>query len=172
MGGVFSFNSTHSYPCQICGDIFKRELSGSLLCRSCRILNQFEQLQSFHKDISVLSCVIYPRYEFVKDKKPFMILTDDLDSGFCTKEFWKQVKDFFVSHQLETKRNKLIKHLIIHIDKMGLFTKYKGIYIHTLQSNDLLSIHHTKMEDDDRIIHLNLDSFEKKILENKNLDNM
>ena len=47
----------------------------------------------------------------------------------------------------------------------GFIQKIQGIYIHTLLSNDILFIHHPNIQDEDRIIHLNLDQLEKKILE-------
>lgn len=170
MGGQISSFTSQQFPCQICGTIFKREFSGSLLCQPCRIVNQFGQLQSFHKEISILSHSIYPRYEFVKDKKPFLIVEDRLESGFCSKDFWKKIKDYFQSNHLDTTRNKFIKQILIQLDKMGLFSKYKGIYFHTLQSNDLLFIHSHHMKDEDRIIHLNLDTLEKNILQRTGLD--
>ena len=151
-----------SYPCQVCGTIFQREISGTLLCESCQIFNKFKfNLTSFDREIYILSNTMNPKYDIVKNKKPMLSVIHSLKTGFCSKEFWQQIK----KNCMETKRMKLIKQLLIHIDKMDLFKKYKGIYIHTLLSNDILFIHHQNIQDEDRIIHLNLDQLEKKILE-------
>ena len=161
MGGVFS---NPSYPCQKCNIFFKREFSGSLLCEECRLVNHFEHLNSFQKEVSILSNCIYPKYEFVCFKKPFLILQNELKQGFLD-DLWPQVKKYFLENNIDQKRNKLVKKILYQLDLINLFTKYKGIYFHTLKSNDLLFIHHPNIHMDDRLIHLSLDTLEKKIIE-------
>ena len=49
MGNYLLKATSQSFPCQSCGDIFQRELEGSLLCKECRINNKFEQLSALEK---------------------------------------------------------------------------------------------------------------------------
>jgi hypothetical protein len=159
MGNSFSFSS---YPCQKCNSFFKREFSGSLLCDYCHLINDFEHLNSFQKEVSILSNCMYPKYEFVCFKKPILIIQNELKEGFLDV-VWPQVKKYFNENHLDKQRNKFIKKVLYQLDLMSLFNKYKGVYFHTMKSNDILFIHHPNIHMEDRLIHINLDTLEKKI---------
>jgi hypothetical protein len=162
MGSTFSSITNHSYPCQLCGTIFKREISGTLLCSTCKCIQSYDRFNSFQKEICILSSSIYPRYEIIKNKKPILILVNSFESG-SWQSIYRETKNYFLENHISSSRIKWIKRILKQFDTIGLFQKYKGIYFHTLQSNDLLFVHHPSIQDKDQIIHLDLDQLEKKI---------
>jgi len=154
-----------SYPCQMCGDIFQRQLEGSLLCKECRLVNKFQHLNDDEIQHILYSYLIFPMYKVLKNKKD-PILTIEQESG---PQFFQQVKKqlkVLNTNPLTSKRYRIIKQVIKFLDKnnyIGQEDKFRGIYFHTLKSNDILFIHEPLIQDDHRIVHIDLDGLEKKL---------
>lgn len=153
---------TQPFPCSQCGEIFQRPIEGSLLCADCRKNFEFEKLSSVEKTEYLSHYTIYPMYTFLAKKTPMITLTSDLKSGF-SDDLAESIKPLSVKLSVRSKY-KIIKSILKHFDQSDYFNQsdFKGIYIHSMKSNDILFIYHPQIKDKERICYLDID----KILSN------
>jgi hypothetical protein len=154
MGNYFS--STQSYfLCVVCNTPFLREMSGSLLCKECRVNSEFDKLLIEEKESLLDHFIIYPNYYFLKDKKPILQITDNFEPNFY-RNINSQIKSLS-----QHPRYRLIKSIIRYLDQSHSFIHKasKGIYFYSQQTNDILFIRHKQIQDDDRVIYFDFDRF-------------
>jgi hypothetical protein len=137
MGNTFS---NHPFPCQICGDIFMREISGTLLCKDCSIRNQFLMLEKDEKLNFILSC---SQIKTLSEKKEFK--GPNFQSNFSYREIVDKLKTF----EGLGKEYRLIKSILKHLN----FHDWKGIYIY-IEKDDLLFVHHPDIQSLDKILSI------------------
>lgn len=162
MGNYFMKMTSQPFPCQLCADIFQRTLEGSLLCPSCRIVNHFSHLSIEKKNNIISSYINFPMYSLIKNKTPPILV---LENEFKhIKNIKSEIKILSVN-QVTRKYYKLIKAILKYFDRVNYLGdgKFKGIYFHTMKSNDILFIHHPEIQDKERIVHVDLEGLTKQL---------
>jgi hypothetical protein len=158
-------NSTHQFPCQICGEIFQREISGSMLCKECEINNQFNMILDVHeKKNIILSYASFPRYMTLKDKSVLFHIENELTPNYH-KDIIRKIKSLSTDVNLRT-RYRLIKYLLKYIDETNFLeeNQLKGIYIHNRTTNDIMFVHHPNINDQDRVLHIDFSGLVNKLI--------
>jgi len=129
------------------------------------------------KNIFIQDHVIYPMYSFIQKKQTILKLQNEFKPNFSKELTSKKIsvqedlrnnltstmKSLSINPNTED-RYKLIKGILKYFDQSGyLGDNFKGIFFHTMKSNDILFIHHPEIKEKDRIIYINLDDFVKKL---------
>ena len=156
-----SLSSSKSYfLCQVCHQSFLREISGSLLCNDCRFNNKFLQLVPDDKDEMISSHLIYPSYTVVKHKKARVKLIDSFEPNFH-KKINPKIKEVLATDENLGPRYRLIKSIVKYLDHSNYLSRnhFKGIFIHSMRTDDILFVHHPDIQDHDRILYLLFDRF-------------
>lgn len=163
MGNYLSYGTSQPFPCAQCGDIFQRPIEGSLLCGDCRKNFHFEKLTPIEKSEYISEVSIYPMYSFLSKKQPIILLKSELSKGFSEKVA-DDVKPLSVKLAVRSKY-KIIKSILKHLDQMNFFPEsdFKGLYIHSMKSNDLLFIHDPNIKDKERVYYIDIDKLLKLI---------
>jgi len=164
MGNYFMKMTSQSFPCQLCADIFQRTLEGSLLCPSCRIANDFSHLDTQQQNSIVSSCIHFPIYSIIKNKTPpILVIKSEFQPEFI-QNLKSEIKILSIN-QVTRKYYKLIKAILKYLYQENYLSdgKFKGIYFHTMKSNDILFIHHPEIQNKERIVHVDLDELTKQI---------
>lgn len=164
MGNYFMKFTTYEFPCQLCRSTFKRQIEGSLLCPNCRICNQFEHLSYSEKTKLVLAYASFPMYSFMKNKQPPILVIENNFDNNCYGNIKPNIK-ILSSYDITRKHYRIIKRIIKFLEQLNYLgdNKFKGIYIHSMHSNDILFIHHPQIKEKERIIHIDLDGLEKAL---------
>lgn len=170
--GLFVNNKTHQFPCQICGTIFQREISGTMLCKECGINNQFNMfIDPNEKRNVLLSYVTFPMYMILRDKSVMFRLEHDLKQNYH-KDIIQGIKSLSTDVNLGT-RYRLIKYLLKYLDEINYLQEnhLKGIYIYNRSTTNILFVHHPNIQDQDRILYIDLPGLVNKLTlyRNKNL---
>jgi hypothetical protein len=160
MGNTFT---KQYYICLICANSFVREISGSLLCNECRINNEFDKLFPDDKYQTLHSYVTFPLYLIMKDKKTMYNIQDTLLPHFYKNVILK-MKDL-EHHEILGPRWDLIKSILKYMDQSNYLDscKFKGLYIHSMKTTDILLLTHPDITDHDRVVHLDLDGLVKSL---------
>ena len=159
--------STHQFPCQICGIVYQRELSGSLLCKECSLNNKFNMLiEPEEKNKLISKFMTFPLYIILKQKNINIDIKSDLEYKFH-KNVVKQLNQT-LSNTIYQKRYHLIKYILQHLDSCNFMkeNQLKGIYfyekIESLDKN-ILFIHDPNIKDMDRVLYLNFGDLVKNL---------
>jgi hypothetical protein len=114
MGNYLLKATSKSFPCQSCGDVFQKEIEGSLPCKECRINNKFELLSELVKQNCLFSYVVFPTYSFIKNKTPpILVVEDTFDIDFIKN--MKENINILSTHPVTRKHYCLIKSIIQYL---------------------------------------------------------
>lgn len=165
MGNYFQKPTSTPFLCQKCVEFFQRPDQGPLICEECSLLQKFKKLEPGDKYEVVVTSIIFPMYTFIKNKTTFF----NVKMGWyeSPKHITEQIKPFRESNPIFRKKYKLIKRMIHYLHEINYLNNFKGIYIHSMTSNDILFVHDVDIKDKDRIIHLDIDAVIKKINQKK-----
>jgi hypothetical protein len=162
---LFSHHTTHQFPCQICGTVFQREISGSMLCKECGINNQFNMiLDGNEKKNIVLSYVSFPSYGMMKDKLVLFHIENEMNPTYH-KDIIRKIKTLSTDVNLSV-RYRLIKYLLKYLDETNFLeeNQLKGIYIHNRTTTDILFVHHPNILDQNRVLHIDFPGLVNKLI--------
>jgi hypothetical protein len=167
MGNYFSLSKSY-FLCVICGNPFLREISGTLLCKDCSINNQFDKEYPDQKQEILSQYMMYPLYFTLKEKKTMFRFEDNFEPLFYQK-INARIKEL-ANHPNLAPRYRLIKSIIKYLDISNTLNKshFKGIYLHSMKTNDILFVHHPEIKDQDRIIYIDFDLLVQKLIDSQN----
>lgn len=154
--------TTHQFPCQLCGTVFQREISGTLLCRECGINNKFDMIIDPNEKRSfLLSYATFPLYIVVKDKSVMYHIENDLKYRYH-KFIIEKIKRLSQDPSVGI-RYRLIKSILKYLDETNYIheNNLKGLYIKYYR--DILSVCTSDIQDEDRILYIDLVGLERKL---------
>jgi hypothetical protein len=155
---------THQFPCQICGTVFQREISGTMLCKECGVNNQFNMIiDPKEKKNILLSYVTFPTYMILKDKTTMFHMENELKYKYH-KDIIQNIKSLSTNVNLGN-RYRLIKYLLKYLDEINYLQEnyLKGIYIYSPTTSDILFVHHPNIQDQDRILYIDFHGLVNKL---------
>ena len=161
---LFHPHTTHQFPCQLCGTVFQREISGSMLCKECGINSQFNMIFDVNeKKNIVLSYVSFPKYMLIKDKSVLFHIENELKPPYH-KDIIRQIKPLSTDVNLGI-RYRLIKYLLKYLDETDFLEEHqlKGIYIYNRTTTNILFVHHPNIQDKDRVLHIDFSGLVNKL---------
>lgn len=167
--GLFT-TTTHQFPCQICSTIFQREISGSMLCKECRINNQFNMIIDPNEKRNVLLCYAsFPKYKILKDKSVMFHINHELKQPYH-KDIIREIKSLASDENLGP-RYRLIKYILKYLDESNYLEEnhLKGIYIYNRWTSNILFVHHPNIQDEDKILHIDFPGLVNKLIFYQNL---
>jgi hypothetical protein len=150
MGNI---QGTMEFPCQKCGDYYKRKMYESLSCINCRKANLFEQKFSNEKQNFIDSHLSFPPYCLIQNKTNHIFYTN-FDPKFY-KPIWKSMN----------KKNYLIKEILKHLDQEQYLKKnnFLGIFIRTKILKDSILIIAPNIEPSQKVVEIDIDGLNKKL---------
>lgn len=165
----FTNNTTHQFPCQICGSIFQREISGTMLCKECGINHQFNMIIDPNEKKNVLlSYVTFPMYIILKDKSVMFHIENELKYKYH-KDIIQNIKSLSTDANVGN-RYRLIKYLLKYLDETNYLEEnhLKGIYIYNRSTTNILFVHHPNIRDQDRILYIDFPGLVNKLTHYRN----
>lgn len=163
MGNIFFKLNTQSFPCQTCKRVFKRELSGSLLCPECQLYNKFNHLDFDKKHELVMSCTTFPVYLICRDNCKTNLINSFSKGENWTKSIIEQIKLYMLDPVLE-KKYKMIKYIIQFLFRADLIVNnFQGFIIHSNDLGNILFAHHPNITDSDRVLKIDFDKLVERL---------
>jgi hypothetical protein len=131
----------------------------------------FNNLDDRNKYEIVVTSIIFPMYNFIKNKSTLVHVEMDLVNKETIEkspldnpnQIIEKIKPYCIECPIFRKKYRLIKKIIYYIHSIGYLKSFSGIFVHTKYSNDILFIHDRNIKERDRIIYLNIDDLVNKI---------